>query len=178
MEIEIENLISSLGIKILELAEMIRYSDRINFNVSAKGVDWHIDHSLKVIVNSCEGLKKSDPSTYIMEDNTTRDRIFKTGSILRGVAKAPKAATAEGAVQIAELRNQVILAKKQIDEMQSISENSHFMHPYFGSLNLKLAIQFLCIHTDHHLKIMHDIIDENRMIEISLKSPVGSRKVN
>lgn len=141
--------------KIDELGLMINY---VNSPVSSKGVGWHIDHSLKVIINSCEALKKSNPSNYKMENNPIRTRIFTSGSIPRGVAKAPKILMAVGEIQIEELQDQFIEARKQIDTIKNLHEDCHFDHPYFGLLNLRLATHFFKIHTDHHLKIIKDII--------------------
>jgi len=146
--------------KVKELADMINYADHVNTDVSSTGVDWHIDHSLKVIINSCEALKKSDPSKYKPQDNQIRDRIFKTGFIPRGVAKAPKTVTAIGEIKIEDLQIQLKEARKQIDEIKDLHEDCHYYHPYFGALNLNLAIQFFSIHTNHHLKIIKDIINK------------------
>jgi hypothetical protein len=93
-----------------------------------------------------------------MENNPIRTRIFTSGSIPRGVAKAPKILMAVGEIQIEELQDQFIEARKQIDTIKNLHEDCHFDHPYFGLLNLRLATHFFKIHTDHHLKIIKDII--------------------
>ena len=145
---------------IKKLEQLIEHADQVNIRISEKSVDWHIDHSLKVIIKSCEALKKSDPSNYKVENNPIRTRIFKTGSIPRGVAKAPKTLMALDKIQIKELQDQFSKAKKQIDEVKNLHENCHFKHPYFGLLNLSMANAFFVIHTEHHLKIIRDIINK------------------
>ena len=145
--------------KIEELEQMINYADHVNSAVSSKGIGWHIDHSLKVIIYSCKALKKSDPSNFNMEDNPIRIWIFKAGSIPRGVAKAPKTVMAPDEINIEELHDQFSEARKQIDTIKTLHKDCHFDHPYFGLLNLSMANEFFVIHTNHHLKIIKDIIE-------------------
>jgi hypothetical protein len=58
------------------------------------------------------------------------------------------ATVAEG---LTETRNSLL-------ELESISNNHYFEHPFLGKLKKKAAIRFLEIHTNHHLKIIEDII--------------------
>jgi len=154
-------LIVSLTNKIQELEQMIQHAGIWDAAISEKNVAWHVDHSLKVIIKSCEALKKSEPFNFQLENNPARTRVFKSGTFQRGVAKAPKAVTATGEIKIVELQIQLMEARKQIDEIKDLHEDCHYFHPYFGALNLSLAIQFFGIHTNHHLKIIHDIINKH-----------------
>ena len=45
--------------------------------------------------------------------------------------------------------------------MKELHANSNFKHPYFGVLNLKMTKRFLEIHTNHHLKIIKEILQSN-----------------
>ena len=45
-----------------------------------------------------------------------------------------------------------------ITYLKDCEANQYFMHPFFGQLNKKQTIKFLEIHTEHHLKIIRDIL--------------------
>ena len=106
-----------------------------------------------------QGIKKSDPSKFNKEDNPIRIRIFKAGSIPRGVAKAPKTVMALDEIKIEELQDQFSEARKQIYTIKILHKDCYFDHPYFGLLNLSMANEFFVIHTNNHLKIIKDIIE-------------------
>jgi hypothetical protein len=81
-------------------------------------------------------------------------------NIPRGKAKAPKQVLPVDAIAIEDLQNKLALAKSNIALLEKLHKNSFFTHPYFGDLNLKAAIWFLKLHTQHHLKIVNDIINK------------------
>jgi hypothetical protein len=126
--------------------------------ISKTGVDWHIDHSLKVIIRVCESLKKSDPKSYKWTFSVLRMFVFIIGRFPRGKAKAPKGTYTNEGIDENELIIQLILAKKLLSEIEKLPKNSNFKHPVFGVLNLKKTIKFLRLHTVHHLKITDEII--------------------
>jgi hypothetical protein len=130
----------------------------INKNVSSKGVDWHIDHSLKVFNNVVFSLKESNPADFKWKFNFLRSYILCLGKIPRGKAKAPKAVNNLKSISIEELHQQINEAKKYVLELPTFHKKSNFNHPYFGVLNLRMTILFLEIHTHHHLKIIKDIV--------------------
>ena len=144
----------------LELAQVITYSDKIKTSISYVGVDWHIDHSLKVILEAGNILKKSNPENYKLDFNLIRDYIFSKGSIPRRKGKAPKFVVAKDKIHQNDLNEQFLKAKKLLKEIEILPPYSYFEHPYFGLLNLKNSIRFLEIHTVHHLKIIREIIEE------------------
>lgn len=143
------------------LNQMISHADKIKKSVSIAGIDWHIDHSLRVISGVCSALQKSDPKDYRWKFNLTKLYIFTRKSIPRGKAKAPKQVVSTEKIEIKNLMEQYRDALKLLISIENISKNSHFKHPYFGVLNLKETERFLIIHTQHHLKIMQDIIAKN-----------------
>lgn len=148
--------------KILHLLEQkVSPTDSTNPKISSKGVHWHIDHSLKVINGVVNSLKKSNPENYKWKFNFIRTFILVKGSIPRGKAKAPKSVVSDSTIIITDIENQLKEAKKLILELDSLPKNSNFKHPYFGLLNLRMTIRFLKIHTNHHLKIMDDIVGLN-----------------
>jgi len=46
----------------------------------------------------------------------------------------------------------------QLDELAKVEEVQFFTHPFFGDLKKKETISFLSIHTEHHLKIIREML--------------------
>lgn len=146
--------------EILDLEEHLAYSDKTNNAISDKPVAWHIDHSLRVINGICNALKNSNPEEYKWSFNLIKSYILFTGTIPRGKGRAPKSVVAQGKIVKDDLIGQIELAKRQLQEIKDLPPKSYFIHPYFGALKLNTSIKFLVIHTNHHLKIIEDIIEK------------------
>jgi hypothetical protein len=145
---------------ILDLEKAIPFYDQRQELVSAENVAWHLDHSLKVINNVCEGLKTSNPENYKSTFSILKFYIFLRGRIPRGKAKAPKSVVSNDEIIKSSIESQLALAKINLQEIKNLPANSHFQHPYFGKLSLKKSQHFLAIHTNHHLFIVNDILIE------------------
>ena len=126
-------------------------------NVSAAAIGWHIEHSLLTVNAIIDQLKKSNPADYIWKFNFTRTLVFTINKIPRGRAKAPKVVQPKNSITMGTLKLHINNTKENITALQTLQTNNHFEHPFFGKLNLKPAIKFLSLHTNHHLKIMKDI---------------------
>tara|TARA_R110002073_G_scaffold139232_2_gene289410 strand:+ start:196252 stop:196704 length:453 start_codon:yes stop_codon:yes gene_type:complete len=142
----------------VEIEQLIQKYEAHNTDISAKGVDWHLDHMLKVILQVSKALKNSDPSEYKASFNFLRNVIFITKTIPRGKARSPKSVIPPDAISKDDLVHQLELAKKSMLLIENLDAKSNFKHPYFNMLNLKQTLKFLKIHTVHHLKICRDII--------------------
>jgi hypothetical protein len=129
-----------------------------NSLVSKSTVGWQIDHSLRVINGIINQLKKSNSIDYKWKFNFPRLVVFTLNKIPRGKANAPKTVQSYEKIAIQDLINQIEIAKKLIMELNSLNKNLNFKHPFFGILNTKQSIKFLEIHTNHHLKIIIDIL--------------------
>ncbi len=129
----------------------------INTKVSSTGIDWHLDHSLKVIITVCTALQNSNPEDYTWKFNFTKLLIFTARTIPKGKAKAPKSVIATGAIDDDLLNNEFNDAIKLLKIIKNLPKKSNFKHPIFGILNRNETVKFLKIHTNHHLKIMADI---------------------
>ena len=147
-----------LAKEIETISNTIPHYKKQNAVVSKSGVDWHIDHSLKVILAVCESLKKSNPKKYKRTFSFLRTLIFIIGRFPRGKAKAPKITYSNENIDENKLLSQFTLVKKQLLEIENLPKNSNFKHPIFGVLNLKQTKKFLKLHTQHHLKITTEII--------------------
>lgn len=147
-----------LKFAIQELEKFSQKHSVHNINVSSSNAGWHIDHTLKVITGITAALKNSDPNTFKSNFNFKRTVIFLRGSIPRGVGKAPKSVQTEGEITINDLKTEIKNAFLCIDILTNLHPKSNFKHPYFGILNLKQSLNFLEIHSIHHLKIIQDIM--------------------
>lgn len=84
--------------------------------------------------------------------------MLKLGFFPRGKAKAPKHVKPPEVILKEDLILQVNLAKTNIRTIVSLDKNAYFKHPLFGNINTKRVNRFLLIHTNHHLKIINDVL--------------------
>jgi hypothetical protein len=49
-------------------------------------------------------------------------------------------------------------ARASIEALSKADKNQYFTHPIFGDLNTGQTFKFLGVHTNHHLKIIKDIL--------------------
>lgn len=126
--------------------------------ISNGNIAWHIDHSLKVINNVIVALQKSDPNSYKKNFSFLGKVFFKLGFFPRGKAKAPKYVKPPEVILKEDLISQIQEAKTNIETVTGLHENSYFKHPLFGNINAKRVNKFLALHTNHHLKIINDIM--------------------
>ncbi len=141
-----------------KLEAALAHADVLNAKVSKANVAWHIDHSLRVIIGICTTLINSNPTEYKWEFSFWRTVIMFSGRMPRGKGKAPKAVVANDAITTQSITKQLTKAKQAIQQLDTLPANSFFKHPYFGLLNLKPSIEFLHLHTKHHLRIIDDIV--------------------
>lgn len=143
---------------IKELENSIAFKDKRNDSVSKSNVAWQIDHSLKVFNLVCNTLVNSDPKLYSSKFNKWRLLFFNLGYFPRGKVKAPKFVRPPEIVLVEDLDSQINTAYQNIDNIKSANDYAHFKHFIFGVLNKKRTIQFLQLHTIHHLKIIREIL--------------------
>lgn len=126
--------------------------------VSKSSVGWHLSHCLMVINGVCGILAKTKPENYKRDFNIKRAIIFPLGYMPRGMGKAPKIVVPTKAIMAEGLEEQLNFANKQVEATNHLPEKAYFIHHIFGMLNKKQTLQFLTIHTNHHLKIVRDIL--------------------
>ncbi|TXB66646.1 hypothetical protein FRY74_00240 [Vicingus serpentipes] len=140
------------------LEKVIPSANKINLSVSDKRVDWHIDHSLKVIIYTSKALIASNPEDYKWKFNKWRFIIFIKGSFPRGKAKAPKRVTPKEIITTTEIQEQLAEAKELVINLKNLPKKSNFEHPIFGMLKRDKSITFIGMHTQHHINIINDIL--------------------
>jgi hypothetical protein len=134
--------------------------EKTNAAVSQSTIGWQIDHSLLVINSVISQLKESNPENYKWKFNKYRILFQITNMIPRGKVRVPKSVKPVDVASIEDLTTKLELAKKNISDMETLPSKSYFTHPFFGDLKLKSAIWFLKLHTNHHLKIIKDIVKD------------------
>ena len=141
-----------------ELASYIADHNQSNQAISQVDVGWHIEHSLLVIKQITATVAQSEPKLYKSKFNLKRFIVFLTKTIPRGKAKAPKVVIPSEEITVDSLQESLKNTYQAIAYLKDCQEKQYFMHPFFGQLNKKQTIKFLAIHTDHHLKIIRDIL--------------------
>lgn len=134
--------------------------ERVNHAISLSCIGWQLDHSLLVINFVIAQLKNSNPENYQWKFKWIRTYIQITNTIPRGKVRVPKSVNPIDVATIEELQTKLDQARQGISELQTLHKNNYFTHPFFGDLNLKAAIWFLKLHTNHHLKIIKDIMSK------------------
>lgn len=139
-------------------ATIPRQSEK-NLAISSGSVGWHIEHSLLTIQKIVEAVRKSNPSEYRWSFSLPRLIIFTTHKIPKGKAKAPSTVQPKDDFDEESLRLHLAMVREKLKEFHSLDKNHFFEHPFFKQLNLKPTRKFFAIHTEHHLKIIHAILD-------------------
>ena len=145
---------------LISMEEKFKFFESKNEAVSFGSVGWHIEHSLLVIIKICESIANSDPNKYEWKLSLRWMIVYLIGSFPRGKAKAPNSVLPGEAINIETLKASVELARKSIRNLRSSPSNQFFLHPFFGKMNRDSTLVFFSIHTNHHLKIINDIIEQ------------------
>lgn len=132
--------------------------DFLNNSVSKGSVGWHIEHTLLTLDRVVEALKSSVAKDYKWKFNMIRIIVLTTKKIPRGRAQSPDVVVPKGKITEETLKAHLDQTIEKIKELNSIDPNQYFRHPFFGNLRLKQTVKFLEIHTNHHLKIVNDIL--------------------
>jgi hypothetical protein len=141
-----------------KLAENIIHFEKTKNNISTSSIGWQIAHTSKVIARVVTALSTADKNLYVKKFSVLKYIILTTGKIPRGKGKAPKASLPEGEITLASLKENILKAKEKLALLNNIDNDNYFPHPLFGDLKLKEAKRFLTVHTNHHLKIINDIL--------------------
>ena len=141
------------------LSDNVPHAEKVNPAVSASPVGWHVQHCIMVINSVAHQLKDSDPSKYKYKFNKVRSLVYLINKIPRGRGKSPSVVNPMQVASKNDLQKMIDLVKINVQDLKPLPKESNFMHPLFGMLNLPSTYKFLYIHTNHHLKIIRDILN-------------------
>ena len=140
-----------------EIESKISQQSVLNKSVSEASVGWHVEHILLVINGIISRLKRSNPAEFKGAFKMSRFIVFTTGIIPRGRAKSPESVVPKP-FDTESLIAHIAIAKERIKQLDEMNPNFFMEHPFFGHLKKEDTIKFLRIHTNHHLKIINDIL--------------------
>ncbi len=146
-----------------QLETKIPYFETINKKISQGDIAWHIEHSLLTLNRITDFLKNSNPKDYKWKFNFIRIVVLTFKKIPRGKGKSPQVIQPKSNINKVSLLAHLSSTRNKIKELEVLSENKYFSHPFFGDLKLNQTINFLEIHTKHHLKIIEDIIKNKQV---------------
>jgi len=148
---KINNLLNDLE------AQIANYT-KLNQAISEGNVGWHIVHSCLVIDSVCAAVCKSDPSKFIKKFSFKAFVVLLVNSFPRGKAKAPSFTVPSKDLSPASILKSIHDAHASLALLAKAGKNQYFTHPIFGDLNTEQTFKFLGVHTNHHLKIIKDIL--------------------
>ena len=142
------------------LEKNVSHYETLNQKVSEANVGWHIEHSLLTLNRITNFLISSNPNDYQWNFNFIRIVLMATKKIPRGKGKAPEVVLPKGNINQDSLLTHILLTRNKINELKTLPNDKYFEHPFFGKMKLKQSMNFLEIHTKHHLVIIADIINQ------------------
>ena len=151
---------NKLDILLNQLETKIPHHEKLNQKASHASIGWHIEHSLLTLNGITDFLIKSNPNDYKWKFNFIRIVVLTMEKIPRGRAKSPEVVQPKENIDKNSLLIHIIETRNKINELKTLSKDSYFEHPFFGKLKLQQTINFLEIHTKHHLDIIEDIINK------------------
>ncbi|MFK7971787.1 MAG: hypothetical protein AB8F95_15580, partial [Bacteroidia bacterium] len=132
--------------------------DAKNTEVSEAAVSWHIDHIFFFFFQIYKTLEQSEVSNYRSEFNMKRSFVFGFNTLPRGKITAPESVRPKENVDIDTIQMHYDQALATVEKLSILPENKHLDHAVLGTMNRDKTIKFLTIHTEHHLKIIRDIL--------------------
>ncbi len=133
----------------------------VKLNISGWSAAEQLDHTLKVDSSILRRLTESpEPPSLPKPINLAGRLILAIGWIPRGKAQSPKTLRGEPAdcaalsAALASVREQLgTVTQAQVDRSKLL-----LPHPRFSGLTTQEALRFAVIHTEHHLKIVREIL--------------------
>ncbi|PZU83124.1 MAG: hypothetical protein DI529_13245 [Chryseobacterium sp.] len=129
-----------------------------NLKVSKASIGWHLEHSLLILNGSLKGLTMTNPENYNPKFSIKKFIFLNFGLIPRGKIKSPKQFVPLETPTKESIGKLLNLANERLEAIKSLPSKSYITHPFLGDLDKKTTLKFLGLHTNHHLKIIDDIL--------------------
>ena len=132
--------------------------DNKNIIISNWTVGEHIDHICNVIMHINLKLRTSNPNINSEKFSLVKCYVLLFGIIPRGRGKSPSEVLPNDVIEREALIEKIDLTSKVMNDMNDLNSGFWITHPVFGVLKCKNSIKFMKIHTNHHSKIIADIV--------------------
>ena len=143
----------------LQKIESLSYKiDVVNESVSKASVGWHLEHLLLILNSSLKGLTLTNPKDYNPKFSLKKFVFVNFGMIPRGKISSPKQFVPLNVPTQESILKLMNLAKTRLEAVKSLPEKSFITHPFLGDFDKKTTLRFLWLHSNHHLKIVDDIL--------------------
>lgn len=150
----------NLAALIDELETSLPLAAQKNEAVSAASIGWHIEHSLLALIKMISAVEHSKPEEYKWKFNLKRIVVLAMNKFPRGKAKAPESVRPAAEMDMSNILALLDKAKQKAASFEKLPRNKYFTHPVFGDIRHAQARKVITIHTDHHLRIIRDIISK------------------
>ncbi len=151
-------MINKLAIQLREMQDLSERWEEKNLAISAESVGWHLLHNLYIINGVVAQLAASNPSEYVPKHTFFKYYLFVFKKIPRGKIRAPKVVVPQN-ISKEKLDLELDKASLSVLNLLNQSPKQYFTHPFLGDLRTKMTARFLWIHTEHHLKIVREILN-------------------
>lgn len=141
-----------------KIESLLSKIDVTNDKVSKASIGWHLEHLLLILNSSLKGLTMTDPKDYKPKFSLKKFVFLNFGLIPRGKIRAPKQFFPLEIPTQESILKLINLAKERLEAVKSLPGKSFITHPFLGDFDKKTTLKFLWLHSNHHLKIVDDIL--------------------
>ncbi|WDF47819.1 DUF1569 domain-containing protein [Chryseobacterium sp. KACC 21268] len=147
-----------IEIQLQKIESLLSKIDVTNEKVSKASVGWHLEHLLLILNSSLKGLTMTNPKDYNPKFSLKKFVFLNFGLIPRGKIQAPKQFIPLEVPTQESILKLMNLAKERLKAVENLPEKSFITHPFLGDFDKKTTLRFLWLHSNHHLKIVDDIL--------------------
>lgn len=148
-----------IEIQLQKIESLLSKIDVTNDKVSKASVGWHLEHLLLILNSSLKGLTMTNPTDYNPKFSLKKFVFLNFGMIPRGKIRAPKQFIPLEVPTQESILKLMNLAKERLEAVKNLPEKSFITHPFLGDFDKRTTLKFLWLHSNHHLKIVDDILN-------------------
>ena len=130
--------------------------------VSSWSVGEHIHHCCLSMIGISKSLRKSTPPAPQVKPTIARAAVLYFRFIPRGRAQSPSFVVPKPSMPPEELRTMLDQSAELLAMAHGLDRSTWFTHPFLGPMHRDQALKFVLVHNRHHLKIVADILKQQR----------------